>query len=249
MTAKELTPERLAYLDLLNEDEVDLREALDGLAFERNRNICDACAGTGTPTSGPGCMCGGSGRMSDAAYYLRERYAAEKIRADKLVKELEAAKIVVTNGAMVKCVACGSDAFNLCTHLLANMVAAPVERDAARKELTETKELAATIVACAKSDAETARAENAAQKRLLESDARSNDSPESRAWALLHRIGADVRAHDDTLRAEGAAAERARIVAWIRGEVLDDINRRQADPERGPVMWLADIIEKGAIHG
>ena len=38
-------------------------ECLSGLAFLREQNMCDACAGTGTPTSGPGCMCGGSGRI------------------------------------------------------------------------------------------------------------------------------------------------------------------------------------------
>ena len=55
----------------------------------RAENMCDACAGLGTPTSGPGCMCGGSGKMSDAAHYLRERYAAEKIRADGLQSLLD----------------------------------------------------------------------------------------------------------------------------------------------------------------
>ncbi len=46
------------------------------LVVERDRlraeNMCDACAGTGDPGSGKPCMCGGSGRMSDAAAYLRE---------------------------------------------------------------------------------------------------------------------------------------------------------------------------------
>lgn len=36
-------------------------------------NQCDACAGTGQPVSGKPCMCGGTGRMSDAARYLREQ--------------------------------------------------------------------------------------------------------------------------------------------------------------------------------
>ena len=38
-------------------------------ACEENR--CDACAGTGKPVSGLPCMCAGSGKMSDAARYLR----------------------------------------------------------------------------------------------------------------------------------------------------------------------------------
>jgi len=35
-------------------------------------NMCDACAGTGEPISGKPCMCGGSGKASDALQYLRE---------------------------------------------------------------------------------------------------------------------------------------------------------------------------------
>lgn len=30
-------------------------------------NVCDACAGTGQPTSGAVCMCAGTGKMSEAA--------------------------------------------------------------------------------------------------------------------------------------------------------------------------------------
>lgn len=36
-------------------------------------NMCDACAGTGEAISGKPCMCGGTGKMSDAAIYLREQ--------------------------------------------------------------------------------------------------------------------------------------------------------------------------------
>ena len=39
----------------------------------KDENMCDACLGTGDPTSGKPCMCGGSGKMSDAAIYLREQ--------------------------------------------------------------------------------------------------------------------------------------------------------------------------------
>ena len=38
----------------------------------RGENMCDACAGTGAPTSGRPCQCGGTGKMSDAADYLRK---------------------------------------------------------------------------------------------------------------------------------------------------------------------------------
>ena len=34
---------------------------------------CDVCCGDGRPISGRPCMCGGSGKMSDTAIYLRER--------------------------------------------------------------------------------------------------------------------------------------------------------------------------------
>ncbi len=70
----------------------EAREACDKSEREHDAahraNICDACGGSGVPVSGPGCMCGGSGKMSDAAHYLRERYAAEKIRADNLQNQL-----------------------------------------------------------------------------------------------------------------------------------------------------------------
>jgi hypothetical protein len=70
----------------------EAREARDQAKQERDAalkaNVCDACGGSGIPVSGPGCMCGGSGKMSDAAFYLRERYAAEKIRADNLQNQL-----------------------------------------------------------------------------------------------------------------------------------------------------------------
>ena len=77
-------------------------EVLDGLTFERDRNICDACAGTGTPTSGPGCMCGGSGKMSDAAHYLRERYAAEHVRANGLQSLLDRLRLVSTDADLTE---------------------------------------------------------------------------------------------------------------------------------------------------
>lgn len=51
-------------------------------------NMCDACAGTGKPISGKPCMCGGTGRMSDAAVYLREQLVAEQTRADSAEAEV-----------------------------------------------------------------------------------------------------------------------------------------------------------------
>lgn len=48
-------------------------------------NQCDACAGTGKPVSGIPCMCGGTGKMSDAAVYLRERLSSLEAAGRKLV--------------------------------------------------------------------------------------------------------------------------------------------------------------------
>jgi hypothetical protein len=47
-----------------------LRQEMEEL---RAQNECDACGGTGKPISGLDCMCGGTGKMSDAARYLREK--------------------------------------------------------------------------------------------------------------------------------------------------------------------------------
>lgn len=51
-----------------------LRQALDVAQREleavKRENMCDACAG-GHPISGVPCMCGGTGKMSDAAVVLR----------------------------------------------------------------------------------------------------------------------------------------------------------------------------------
>ena len=66
-------------------DSIKLREENARL---RGDNTCDACAGTGTPTSGLQCMCGGTGRMSDAARYLRERLYEANMRIFELEQRL-----------------------------------------------------------------------------------------------------------------------------------------------------------------
>lgn len=50
----------------------------------RVENICDACGGTGTPVSGLNCMCGGSGKMSDAARYLRVQLVDAMLKVDNV---------------------------------------------------------------------------------------------------------------------------------------------------------------------
>lgn len=55
-----------------------MEAAMESVAALRARveaEACDACAGTGKTTHGGPCMCGGSGRMADAARYLRARVA------------------------------------------------------------------------------------------------------------------------------------------------------------------------------
>lgn len=42
------------------------------LDAERQRDMCDACDGTGNTVSGKPCMCNGTGRMADAAMTLRK---------------------------------------------------------------------------------------------------------------------------------------------------------------------------------
>lgn len=81
------------------------------------------------------------GWTRDAAEEALDGEAFQRRRADKLATELEAAKITVTNGAMVKCSACGSDAFNVCTHLLGDMVTAPAERDDLQKRLDKAVDI------------------------------------------------------------------------------------------------------------
>jgi hypothetical protein len=53
------------------EDQVQL--VAKTLQAARSENMCDACAGEGQPIPGAPCMCGGTGRMSVAALYLREQ--------------------------------------------------------------------------------------------------------------------------------------------------------------------------------
>ena len=46
-------------------------------------NMCDVCAGTGKPLSNKPCMCGGTGKMSDAARYLRRELTKLQTESEK----------------------------------------------------------------------------------------------------------------------------------------------------------------------
>lgn len=61
-------------------------------------DMCDACAGTGKPAPGVPCMCGGTGKMSDAARWLRGENA-------KAMAKLA--------GATFNCPSCGRHDFGL----------------------------------------------------------------------------------------------------------------------------------------
>ena len=50
---------------------------------QQQADVCDACGGTGTPTSGLPCMCKGTGKMSEAARTLREQLFDVRAEAER----------------------------------------------------------------------------------------------------------------------------------------------------------------------
>lgn len=83
-------------------EDVSFEEVIARLNAENERltaeDMCDACAGTGKPASGVPCMCGGTGKMSDAARWLRGENA-------KAMAKLA--------GATFNCPSCGRHDFGL----------------------------------------------------------------------------------------------------------------------------------------
>ena len=85
----------LIHCDDYNKVEENLEEQIckssDVAALEARalaaeaENMCDACMGTGEPTSGKPCMCGGTGKMSDAAIYLREQLNKDDVEIERLI--------------------------------------------------------------------------------------------------------------------------------------------------------------------
>lgn len=73
---RELEAERDRLLD-------EKHEALEQLRRAKGENQCDACLG-GNPISGKPCMCRGTGKMSEAALYLREQLVKTEARLDEL---------------------------------------------------------------------------------------------------------------------------------------------------------------------
>jgi hypothetical protein len=77
------------YNELYGADEV--RALRERLRRAEAANQCDACLGSGKPISSIPCMCGGSGKMSASALYLREQLAVQagdKFAQDKRIEKL-----------------------------------------------------------------------------------------------------------------------------------------------------------------
>lgn len=55
----------------------------------QNLDVCDVCTGSGKTLSGVPCMCGGTGRMSNAAYYLREQLVKTQLRLERIEQALK----------------------------------------------------------------------------------------------------------------------------------------------------------------
>lgn len=122
----------------------------EALATVVNENACDACMGAG---SDPDCMCGGSGKMSQAARYLREtviKLIRERDEARLQVRELESrlgnteAKLesasVVEHKAVEALVTAEherDEARNAMHRREEEVVAARCERDEARAQLAD----------------------------------------------------------------------------------------------------------------
>jgi hypothetical protein len=53
---------------------------------QREENVCDVCAGSGTPASGGECICGGTGMASRAVPYLRNQLFALRAQLDEALE-------------------------------------------------------------------------------------------------------------------------------------------------------------------
>lgn len=68
------------WLDKHYADQARIAELEKQVEQLHAENMCDACGGNGTPVSGLPCMCGGTGKASDAVNYLRQQL--ETLRND-----------------------------------------------------------------------------------------------------------------------------------------------------------------------
>src|ERR1035437_399521 len=75
------------YNELYGAD--DVRALRERLRQAETANQCDACLGNGKPLSGVPCMCGGTGKMSASALYLREQLALQHGAEFEQAKRIE----------------------------------------------------------------------------------------------------------------------------------------------------------------
>ena len=105
ITAKHQHDEYLRVLGLVADRAEYISAAEAEIAALKAENMCDACAGSGKPISGAPCMCGGTGRMSGAARYLREQMLALKAEVDRL-KATSAEYVAQTDAFIAKKIIC-----------------------------------------------------------------------------------------------------------------------------------------------
>jgi hypothetical protein len=73
----------------------EVRALRSRLELAESENRCDACAGTGKPISGLSCMCGGTGKMSEAAIYLRKELVQRNTMLEDALDHLKLAAMQI----------------------------------------------------------------------------------------------------------------------------------------------------------
>jgi hypothetical protein len=67
----------------------------DALEKALRENVCDSCAGDGQSLDGGSCMCLGTGKMSEAAGYLREQLVAREAECKRLREALSGSRVLL----------------------------------------------------------------------------------------------------------------------------------------------------------
>jgi len=96
--AEEENERLVSKLDAANQTITDLHA----------QNMCDVCAGNGTPISDAPCICGGSGKMSDAAYNMRHSIYDQNQEIERLQSRLDSYRQIIEKlTADLVCDGCG----------------------------------------------------------------------------------------------------------------------------------------------
>lgn len=77
----------------------DLEEQVEQLKRE---NMCDVCTGSGVPVSGPPCMCGGTGKMSDAVDHIRRMFVESELKNERILRRTRELKDLVIDASVNK---------------------------------------------------------------------------------------------------------------------------------------------------